>query len=49
MFLLMEYCGGGDLKELLSTKKFEEVEAKTVLHRLSSAISYLHKKGKCGG
>lgn len=44
VFLIMEYCGGGELAaELLKVKKFSEVETKKIMSSLASAIAYLHK------
>ena len=46
MYLIMEYCNGGELADVLKAKKrFSEIEAKTIIERLASAIGYLHKKG----
>ncbi|KAI0218927.1 Serine/threonine-protein kinase 33 [Lamellibrachia satsuma] len=46
MYLIMEYCSGGELADVLKAKKrFSEIEAKTIIERLASAIGYLHKKG----
>ena len=45
MYLIMEYCSGGELADAVKTRTFEEEEVKTIIQRLASAIAYLHKKG----
>ena len=43
----MELCEGGELADVLSQKKyFTEKDTKTIMSRVASAISYLHKNGK---
>ncbi|XP_030056893.1 serine/threonine-protein kinase 33 isoform X2 [Microcaecilia unicolor] len=45
MYLVMELCEGGELKEILQMKKhFSENETRHIIHSLASAIAYLHKK-----
>ncbi len=47
MYLVMELCAGGELsKELKAQGTLREQDAKTIMHRLASAIAYLHKNGK---
>ena len=46
MYLMMEYCEGGELADAVKTKKnFKESEVKTIVSELASAITYLHKNG----
>ncbi|XP_029437955.1 serine/threonine-protein kinase 33 isoform X2 [Rhinatrema bivittatum] len=45
MYLVMELCEGGELKEFLQKKKhFSENETRHIIQSLASAIAYLHKK-----
>ncbi|XP_053305311.1 serine/threonine-protein kinase 33 [Spea bombifrons] len=45
MYLVMEFCESGELREILLRKKrFSEAETRHVIHSLASAIAYLHKK-----
>ncbi|XP_069479814.1 serine/threonine-protein kinase 33 isoform X2 [Ambystoma mexicanum] len=45
MYLVMELCEGGELKEILQRKKhFSESETRYIIHSLASAIAYLHRK-----
>nr|DBA17666.1 TPA: hypothetical protein GDO54_003080 [Pyxicephalus adspersus] len=45
MYLVMELCEGGELREILQRRKrFSETETRRVIHSLASAIAYLHKK-----
>ena len=47
MYLVMEYCGGGELSKMLKARDtFSETDSRTIMNRLASAISYLHKNGK---
>ena len=47
MFLVLELCEGGELADALKAKEhFDESCVKTIMKRLSSAVSYLHKNGK---
>ena len=47
MYLIMELCEGGELADVLKEKgPFSEEETRTIVARLTSAIAYLHKKGK---
>ncbi|CAH2325502.1 serine threonine- kinase 33 isoform X1 [Pelobates cultripes] len=44
MYLVMELCESGELREMLHRKKlFSEVETRHIIHSLGSAIAYLHK------
>ena len=46
MYLVMEYCGGGELSDVLKRcKTFGEDKAKVIIQRLAKAISYLHRNG----
>lgn len=46
MYLIMELCEGGELADELKEKgTFSEDETRTIVARLTSAISYLHKDG----
>ncbi|XP_074855132.1 serine/threonine-protein kinase 33 isoform X2 [Carettochelys insculpta] len=45
MFLVMELCEDGELKEILRRKgRFTENETRHIIQSLASAIAYLHKK-----
>ncbi|XP_044538037.1 serine/threonine-protein kinase 33 [Gracilinanus agilis] len=45
MYLVMELCEAGELKEMLSKKgHFSENETRQIIQDLASAIAYLHKK-----
>lgn len=45
MYLVMEFCEGGELADILKEKKyFMESEVKIITKELASAIAYLHKK-----
>ncbi|TFK00088.1 CAP-Gly domain-containing linker protein 3 [Platysternon megacephalum] len=45
MFLVMELCEDGELKEILHRKgRFTENETRHIIQSLASAIAYLHKK-----
>ncbi|XP_075784113.1 serine/threonine-protein kinase 33 isoform X3 [Pelodiscus sinensis] len=45
MFLVMELCEDGELKEILRKKgRFTENETRHIIQSLASAIAYLHKK-----
>lgn len=49
MYLVMELCEDGELKEILDRKgRFSENETRWIIESLASAIAYLHKKGKKG-
>jgi serine/threonine protein kinase len=42
----MELCEGGELSKLLQKNgAFTDAEARTIMRRLMSALSYLHKSG----
>lgn len=46
MYLVMEYCEGGELSDVLKKRQhFNEQEVKTIIQRLATAIAYLHKNG----
>ncbi|XP_028917398.1 serine/threonine-protein kinase 33 [Ornithorhynchus anatinus] len=45
MYLVMELCENGELKEILNRKRhFSEDETRYIIQSLASAIAYLHKK-----
>ncbi|XP_002916202.1 serine/threonine-protein kinase 33 isoform X1 [Ailuropoda melanoleuca] len=45
MYLVMELCEDGELKEILDRKgRFSENETRWIIESLASAIAYLHKK-----
>ncbi|XP_062327977.1 serine/threonine-protein kinase 33 [Osmerus eperlanus] len=45
MYLVMELCEGGELKELLQkNRRFSEEESRHIIRSLAEAIVYLHKK-----
>lgn len=47
MYLVMELCEDGELKEILARKgNFSENETRWIIQSLASAITYLHNKGK---
>lgn len=47
MYLVMELCEDGELKEILDRKgHFSENETRWIIRSLASAIAYLHNKGK---
>ena len=47
MYLVMEFCEGGELADVLKEKKyFMESEVKMITKELASAIAYLHKNGE---
>ena len=47
MYLVMELCEDGELKEILDRKgHFSENETRWIIQSLASAIAYLHNKGK---
>ena len=47
MYLVMELCENGELADILKDKgSFDERDVKTIVEKLASAISYLHKNGK---
>jgi serine/threonine protein kinase len=49
MYLVMELCEDGELKEILDRKgHFSENETRWIIQSLASAIAYLHNKGKRG-
>ncbi|XP_033127970.1 serine/threonine-protein kinase 33-like [Anneissia japonica] len=44
MYLVMEFCGEGDLQHMLNeSKTLNEKDTQTVVKRLASAVAYLHK------
>lgn len=46
MYLVMELCEDGELKEVLDQKgHFSENETRLIIQSLASAIAYLHNKG----
>lgn len=47
MYLVMELCEDGELKEILDRKgHFSENETRWIIQSLASAVAYLHNKGK---
>jgi len=43
----MELCEGGELSKLLQRQgTLSDHEARVIMQRLTSAVSYLHKNGK---
>ena len=47
MYLVMELCEDGELKEILDRKgHFSENETRWIIQSLASAIAYLHNNGK---
>lgn len=45
IYLVMELCDGGELKQLLQRKSFfTEDETRHIIHSLADAVVYLHKK-----
>lgn len=47
MYLVMELCEDGELKEVLDKKGyFSENETRLIIQHLASAIAYLHDNGK---
>lgn len=47
MYLVMELCEDGTLKEILDRKgHFSENETRWIIQSLASAIAYLHSNGK---
>lgn len=47
MYLVMELCEDGELKEILHRKgHFSENETRWIIQSLASAIAYLHNNGK---
>lgn len=45
----MEFCGGGDLFSYIEKRGFKLTEVRTaqLIHKLSTAIYYLHSYGIC--
>lgn len=44
MYLVMELCDGGELNKLFTREGiFSEADTRTFIHRLTSAVAYLHK------
>jgi calcium-dependent protein kinase len=41
IYLIMDYCRGGDLSE---RERFTEEQAATIVYKLLDAVSYLHKR-----
>ena len=45
LYLIMEYCSGGELFEMIEKKRsFSEEDAKIIFKQMMNAISYLHSK-----
>ena len=47
IYIIMEYCGGGDLFSYIEKRgfKLKESRAAEIIHKLSTAIYYLHQYG----
>jgi serine/threonine protein kinase len=47
IYIIMEYCGGGDLFAYVEQRSFklEEKRAAEIIHKLSTSIYYLHSYG----
>ena len=47
IYIIMEYCGGGDLFSYIEKRgfKLKESKAAEIIHKLSTAIYYLHQYG----
>jgi calcium-dependent protein kinase len=47
IYIIMEYCNGGDLFTFLANKKFKisEEMACEIIHKLATAIFYIHSYG----
>ena len=46
LYLIMEYCSGGELFQHISNnEKIKELEAVTFYHQIISGIEYIHKLG----
>ena len=46
IYVISEYLSGGELFDrIVASKYFTEAKAKSLMHKLLSAVSYLHKKG----
>jgi serine/threonine protein kinase len=43
-FIIMEYCGGGDLAQLIKTEKIREEKARYYLYQLMKGLEYLRSK-----
>jgi len=44
-FLVMEFCGGGSLRECIRGRRLDTAEVAYLLKTLSSAVDYAHAKG----
>ena len=47
MYIIMEYCNGGDLFSYLENRGFKlpESRASTIIHKMSTAVYYMHSFG----
>ena len=47
MYIIMEYCSGGDLFSYLEKRNFRvsEKRASTIIHKMSTAVYYMHSFG----
>ncbi len=50
VYLVMEYCPGGELFDLIAkkldkSKKFNEIEAAEIMHKLFKAVAHVHSQG----
>lgn len=44
VYLVLEYCSGGDLEQYVNSKKrLKESEARDILGQIVEALRYLHK------
>lgn len=45
-YLVMEYCGGGDLMtRICDSRTIEEADARNYVRQIVSAVDYLHRGG----
>ena len=45
LFVVLEYCGGGDFKHFIRGKRMSEKHACNFMNQLKSGLQYLHSKG----
>ena len=47
LYIIMEYCSGGDLFSFLENRNFRlsEKKASTIIHKMSTAVYYMHSFG----
>ena len=47
LFIVMEFCSGGSLKDILAKRgKIEEVFIQAIMRELLKGIKYLHESGR---